>query len=106
MKVTITGQTIIGYLTIMAQLKRNLILILALCFCVNANATLENARRYEYFKNSGGLNDKLSPISIDDTQASDLQNVNFTLGGAIQKRQGYASQNAALLPDAVTGIYQ
>ena len=86
-------------------MKRILYYILAITLlCSVASATLRNAQKFEFFNNAGGLNDKLSPIIIKDEEASDLQNVEFTVGGAIKKRNGYSSDNAAFVGQ-ITGIY-
>lgn len=44
--------------------------------------------KYSYFQNWGGLNDNLSSTEINDNEASDIQNIVFDMGGAIQKRFG------------------
>ncbi len=88
-------------------MKKLLLIILSLFLLTNVcNATLRQIRKFEFFNNSGGLNDKVSPLIIDDTEASDIQNVNFTVGGAIQKRNGYASDNNTLLIGTPTGLFQ
>ena len=43
---------------------------------------------FEYFDNSGGLNDAFSPIAISDNEAADLQNVVFTTSGNWKTRDG------------------
>ena len=81
-------------------------LLLAVAIIVPAEATLRNTQRFEFFDNVGGLNDKFSPVSIADDESSDLQNVNYTVGGAIQKRKGFSSDNSAYLAGAVTGLFE
>lgn len=88
-------------------MKKLIVFLLAtFLFVSTAEAALKKAQKFEYFNNTGGLNDKLSPISIKDSEASALQNVNFTLGGAIMKRKGYSSDNHVYLNGPVTGLYQ
>lgn len=57
-------------------------------------------RAFEFFNLSGGLNDGFDPTSIADNEASDLQNVVFTTGGAIKKRQGFANINSSAEPSS------
>ena len=45
--------------------------------------------RYDFFENSGGLNDGFSQIAVGDKEASDLQNVVFTTSGSFKTRDGY-----------------
>ncbi len=45
--------------------------------------------KFPYFQNWGGLNDQLSQTEIEDSEATDLQNIIFDTGGAIQKRFGF-----------------
>ena len=54
---------------------------------------------YEYDKLTGGLNDSFDAISIDPSEASDLQNIIFprTINGAIASRPGYTRLNATAL---------
>lgn len=46
-------------------------------------------KKYDYFLNTGGLNDNLSTTEIADNESTDLQNVIFDTGGTIKKRFGY-----------------
>ena len=87
-------------------MKKFIILILILLLSFQAEAVLRKTTRFEFFNNSGGLNDKLSPVVIKDNEASDLQNVEFSQGGAIQKRKGFASDNLVVLNGSVTGLFQ
>ena len=43
---------------------------------------------YDFFNNVGGLNDGFGSTAIADGEASDLQNVVFTTGGFVERRQG------------------
>ncbi len=52
-----------------------------------------NWSQYSYFKNDGGLNNAFSPIVIEDNEASDLQNVVFTISGSFKKRSGFEAVN-------------
>jgi len=49
--------------------------------------------QFSYFQNSGGLNNAFSPIAIEDNEASDLQNVVFTVSGSFKKRSGFSAVN-------------
>src|SRR5258708_4203381 len=42
-----------------------------------------------YFQNWGGLNDSTSTIEISDNEATDIQNIVFDTGGALDKRFGF-----------------
>jgi len=50
--------------------------------------------RFDFFNNSGGLNDGFSPIDIQDNEASALQNVVFTTGGNFKTRDGFSRLNS------------
>ena len=67
----------------------------------------ETSRRFDFFDNAGGLNDKGSPVSIDDDEAADLQNVVFETDGAIRKRDGESKFNTRTLTNnpAGTGLF-
>lgn len=54
----------------------------------------------EFFQLAGGLNDSFDAISIAPSEASDLQNVVFSTGGAIKKREGFSHINASAAPGA------
>lgn len=62
--------------------------------------------RFDYFKNSLGLNDGASTISIEDGEATDLQNVILTTYGSFKTRDGYAKLNSSTLGSSVicTGL--
>ena len=60
-------------------------------------------QRYSYFKNTGGLNNAFSPITIEDNEASDLQNVVLTTYGAFKTRGGFRTINSQKF-GACTGI--
>lgn len=55
---------------------------------------------FEFFQLNGGLNNGYDPTAIATNEASDLQNVVFTTGGAIRKRQGFGHINASAAPSA------
>ena len=59
-----------------------------------------NWQRYDFFNNSGGLNDSASAIAIADNEAADLQNVVFTTSGNWKTRDGYSK----LSTSAVTSV--
>ena len=89
------------------RIKKLIIICLSLFLLTNiCNATLRKVQRFEFFENNGGLNDKISPLIIKDNEASDIQNITFTVGGAIQKRNGYASDNDVILAGTPTGLFQ
>ena len=71
--------------------------IISLCFFLFAGEVV-------YQNNSGGLNSKSSPVFIDDSEATDLQNINLDTDGAIAKRNGYTVLNTTLLQDQVDGL--
>lgn len=78
--------------------------IIRLLFAVFLLATpvqAEEWRSYNYFSLTGGLNDGYDSTAIEDTEASDLQNVVFTTGGAISKRSGFSNlQSSAIASTA------
>ena len=87
-------------------MKKLLIVLSILLACNTSHAQLAKVQKYEYFNNNKGLNDKLSPIVIDDAEASALNNVEYTLGGAIKKRNGFASDNNVYIAGSHTGLYE
>jgi hypothetical protein len=50
---------------------------------------------------NGGLNSTSGPLSLKDTEASDLQNIDFNKFGSILKRAGYLNLNTATTSGAV-----
>lgn len=65
-----------------------------------------------YFQNWGGLNDNVSTLEIADGEATDIQNIVFDTGGALNKRYGFnniTAPNQAFKVDAngtgVTGVW-
>lgn len=84
-------------------MKKWICLLLSVFFIFSV-VSIEAATKWVPFifsDNAGGLNDGFSDTAIEDNEASDLQNVVFTTGGAIRKRQGWTKIN----PDSVaTGI--
>lgn len=67
----------------------------------------EVSRRYTFFDNKGGLNDKSNPVAVEDNQATGLQNVVFSTDGAVLKRKGYAQYSSTNIPgnEALTGLF-
>ena len=61
-------------------------------------------KEYQYFNNSGGLNNGVSPLQIEDSEASDLQNVVFTTGGNWKTRDGFDNINTSSLGSSVDFI--
>lgn len=55
---------------------------------------------------SGGKNDKVSPLLIEDNEAADIQNMNMLEKGSLQKRHGYTKRFAAAFGTGpVRGLY-
>lgn len=50
-------------------------------------------RRFQDF--SGGLNDKVSPLLIEDNEVAAIQNMNYLEKGTVQKRHGYTKRYAS-----------
>ena len=84
-------------------MKKTLSLFLALFLSAQSAFAEIKWVQNSYFKNDGGLNNAFSPIAIEDNEASDLQNVVFTVSGSFKKRSGFSSINA-LNPGAACGI--
>lgn len=74
-----------------------LTLLLSLLLVIPAQA--DPYQLYEFDKLTGGLNDSFDSITIDPSEASDLQNVFFprALNGALASRPGYSRLNATAL---------
>lgn len=70
-------------------------------------ASTPKANKYEFFNNAGGLNSKLSSISIDDDEASEINNMSFSRGGSIQTRSGYIKYNSTAITGtpSITGLF-
>lgn len=71
-----------------------------------------NWSKKTYFQNWDGLNDSIASTEIKDSEATDLQNVTFDVGGAIKKRNGYSTIPSGTLYTisggtscVVTGLY-
>ena len=56
---------------------------------ISLNVYAGQLQTHSYFKNNGGLIDHISPLLIQDNQASDLQNVTLDDRGQLTKRNGY-----------------
>lgn len=84
-------------------MKKILSFILSLLLVTQPSFAAVEWVQNSYFQNSGGLNNAFSPIAIEDNEASDLQNVVFTVSGSFKKRSGFASVNA-FNPGATCGI--
>lgn len=62
---------------------------------------------FDFFGLTGGLADGLESTAIQPTEASDLQNVVFSTGGAIRRRDGFTRINASANPSttaSTTGL--
>ena len=57
---------------------------------------------FEFFDLSAGLNDGRAPTAITTSEASDLQNVVFTIGGSIKKRLGTSRLNSSASTSATS----
>ena len=82
---------------------KKLFIILSILLVATVSFGAVNWSQYSYFKNTGGLNDAFSPIAIDDGEASDLQNIVFTVSGSFKKRSGFSEVND-LRSGITTGI--
>ena len=51
---------------------------------------------------SGGLNSTDNPLSLDDAEASDLQNVDFNVNRSFKKRNGYTTLNSSAFNSGAT----
>lgn len=56
-----------------------------------------------HFIFSGGLNSTAGALSLQDNEASDLQNVDFDVFGSVKKRNGYKCLNETVLATGTTG---
>ena len=65
-------------------------------------------RMFEYFDLTGGLNDGADQTVVKPDEASDLQNVVFTVSGAIKRRSGFTQLNSTAVPTGgiMTGLAQ
>lgn len=72
-----------------------LLLLLTVPSTVRADFPWQSA---DFFNLAGGLNDGSDATTIAPTEASDLQNITFTLAGTIRKRQGFSHLNASADP--------
>jgi len=61
---------------------------------------------FDFFANTGGLNDGFAPMAIADNEASDLQNIVLSTYGTFKTRDGYAKLNSLTLGASVicTGL--
>lgn len=60
----------------------------------------------DFFNLTGGLNTVKSAIALNQTEARDLQNIDFFPIGGIQKRNGYSKLNSsAVSSNSCTGLY-
>lgn len=78
----------------MRKLLRVLSLSIIILFTTSLSYGEIKWKHYDYFKNTGGLNNGFSPADIADNEASDLQNVVFTIGGNWKTRSGYEKLNS------------
>lgn len=62
---------------------------------------------FPYNNFNGGLNSSAGPLSLQDNEASNLQNIDFNLFGSIVKRNGYTALNTTAItssPD-IDGLF-
>src|SRR3990167_7774507 len=57
---------------------------------------------FAHRKNAGGLNSTGSPMSLEDNEASELQNIDFDKFGSIKKRGGYTQLNTTAFNSSAT----
>ena len=80
--------------------------ILSTILWSNAWGEQGERRRFTYLDFSGGLNNRKSPVAIEDNEASDLQNVTPTEAGKLKKRLGGVKYNSTSIPgnEEITGL--
>jgi hypothetical protein len=85
---------------------RKWLVALILLLSLSTKAYAGDWQAIEFFDLTGGLNDGFDSISIANNEAQDLQNVVFTTGGAIKKRQGFTNINQSAISSTAdfTGI--
>lgn len=83
----------------MKRLAMSLIFLLGLILPVSAQTDFP-WKPFEFGQFGAGLNDSLDPVSISTNEASDLQNITFTTGGSIRKREGFTRINSTANPSA------
>ena len=54
---------------------------------------------------SGGLNATAGIMSLQETESSDLQNVDFDIFGSVKKRNGYKQLNDTAVAGTAQGLY-
>lgn len=88
------------------MIKKTLLLISAFLLLTTNSYGAVKWRQYDFFSNTGGLNDAFAPTAIEDNEASDLQNVVFTTSGSFETRGGYDNLNDTSLGASVicTGV--
>ena len=58
-----------------------------------------------HFIFSGGLNSTAGALSLQETESSDLQNVDFDVFGSVKKRNGYNCLNTSAVAGTAQGLY-
>ncbi|KKN70057.1 hypothetical protein LCGC14_0435040 [marine sediment metagenome] len=89
-------------------MKKILSIILGITLLASFSFAAVDWQRFEFFENSGGLNDQFSPILIEDNEASNLQNVVFTKAKHWKTRDGFKALNTDIIGSDITctgGIY-
>ena len=73
----------------MTKVLKLLLLTVAIVFSCSVSLADVTWKKYQYFQNTGGLNDQQSTTEIADNEATSIQNIVFDVGGALKKRFGY-----------------
>lgn len=77
-----------------------LTILLSLGLAANSQAAIQ-WQQFDYFKNTGGLNNAFSPIAAEDNESPDLQNVVFSTSGSFETRDGFDNINTTTLGASV-----
>lgn len=86
---------------------RNLFLTILFIFMAISNSQAEIPwKSFEFFNNTGGLNNAFSTIAVADNEAVDIQNIVFTTSGSFETRSGFDNINTTTLGASViaTGL--
>lgn len=80
-------------------------IVYSLLFAVNCAYAIGPNQSERYFKNNGGLIDRISPLLISPQNATAIQNITLDNRGQLSKRNGYSIINSTgnLTLSAVTG---
>ena len=84
------------------MIKRILSLTLSFLLLASNSFAAIKFSRFDFFNNSGGLNDAFSPASIENNEAQDLQNIVLSTYGSFATRDGYEKLNSSTLGASIT----